>query len=309
MTSWFRRMWPPAPVSQVAYWTATDEPGWGRTLETLSSVQARWARYNESDVDMVVTHHDDMFVDSDHGREHYKWVGLSALGLITDAMILSGRTSFDSVLDLPCGGGRVTRHLLPFFPEAEIFVDDINAIKKSVVLDQFKATAFEAPKDFVGPPSRRFDLIFVGSLITHLDEPMLKDALAFLIGSLTTGGILIFTTHGRYSATSGRFWETHEGRTRQARSRLQRWRDRRNGRVVVDDALEAIESDFAETGFGYTEYRSYTEAFGQSYGGSFTSPSWIMRLLESRTDAMILGYKERAFANHQDVVTVQKLGG
>ena len=69
---------------------------------------------------------------------------------------------FPAILDLPCGGGRVTRHLKAFFPESEIHVGDIDADKLAAVTAQFSVTPFPFPHDFRGEPGRRFDLIFVG---------------------------------------------------------------------------------------------------------------------------------------------------
>jgi hypothetical protein len=77
--------------------------------------------------------------------------------------------------------------------------------------------------------------------------------------------------------------------------------------VAVEDVLDAIEGSYVQTGFGYTEYRAFSQAYGESYGATFITPSWLMKLIQSRNDATIIGFKERGFANHQDVVTLQKL--
>ena len=54
-----------------------------------------------------------------------------------------------------------------------------------------------------------------------------------------------------------------------------------------EDVLEAIEGSYVETGFGYTEYRAFTQAYGKSYGATFVTPSRLMQLIQSRTDATI----------------------
>ncbi len=43
--------------------------------------------------------------------DHYLQVGRGAIDLIVAAMVTAKRTDFGKILDLPCGAGRVTRHL------------------------------------------------------------------------------------------------------------------------------------------------------------------------------------------------------
>src|SRR4030095_3516806 len=51
--------------------------------------------------------------------DYYK-VGLSAISCINEALDIAGLTAVRSILDLPCGSGRVLRFLVHRFPEAEI---------------------------------------------------------------------------------------------------------------------------------------------------------------------------------------------
>jgi SAM-dependent methyltransferase len=282
---------------RVAYWTASDTAAWPQTGEMLAALQSRWARYAAGGVDMQVAPADDMLVDTPDGREHYRLVGLSGLNLVVEAMLLSGRTAFGSVLDLPCGGGRITRHLVRFLDDAEVFVDDIDAAKKAAVLAQFPVQDFTAPRNFRGSPARQFDLILVGSLLTHLDEPTFRRALDYLVAALTPGGILIVSLHGRCAAT------TMRRPPATGPSRWPSWAEPLRARLRERRPVR----NFLGAGFGYVESRDYTRTYGQSYGGTFTSPAWIMRLIERRPDVALLGFRERAFATHQDVLMLQKL--
>ncbi|GAC1335383.1 MAG: hypothetical protein NVSMB26_19850 [Beijerinckiaceae bacterium] len=291
----------------LSFWTSPTRPSWGDTTRTLKALSVRWDRYEAGDVDQYITPVDDMLgADSQEMRDGYLAVGRSALDIITEAMLLSGRTEFNRILDMPCGGGRVTRHIVKFFPDAKIFVDDIVAEKRNAVRDQFHLEVASCARDFKGAMAIPFDMIFVGSLFTHLEERIFEDALNYLLASLSAGGLLILTTHGRFAATVAATDQRKLGRSRRPISFLEIIRMRRE-RVPVDDVLEAIEGNYIETGFGYTEFPSFAQAYGQSYGASFTTPSRLMRLIEARTDAAILGFKERGFAHHQDVLTVQKL--
>jgi SAM-dependent methyltransferase len=289
----------------VAFWTSTMQPSWGQTVEALDAIKGRWVEYERRDIDRAISPVDDM-LETEQARDHYFAIGRSALHIISEAMMLSGRTQFNRILDLPCGGGRITRHLVKFFPDAKIYIDDIVAEKREAVRDQFAVELASCARDFQGALDFQFDMIFVGSLFTHLNEHMFRDALNYLIGSLSPGGLLIMTTHGRLAATWAASDQRKLGKSRQRKSLLDPLR-RKPRPVAVEDVLEAIDGSYMEAGFGYTEYRAFTHAYGKSYGATFITPSWLMKLIQSRNDATIIGFKERGFANHQDVVTLQKL--
>ena len=46
----------------------------------------------------------------------------------------------------------------------------------------------------------KYDLIWCGSLVTHLDELAAINLLKFFHSHLSPDGLCIFTTHGQYSA-------------------------------------------------------------------------------------------------------------
>jgi SAM-dependent methyltransferase len=201
-------------------------------------------------------------------------------------MLLAGRTDFRQVLDLPCGGGRVTRHLVKFFPDATIFVGDIDAKKQAFVVSQFGTRAHEAPHDFSSSSRERFDLIFVGSLVTHLPKRLYRAAVDYFLDALVPGGILILTTHGRTAATVACVTP----------SRLLRWRH-----------ICAVHGLLGLRGFAYVGSIRLRWRNGVRYGGSFNTPSWAVGLIERRADARLLGFKENAWGDVQDVLIAQKL--
>jgi len=57
---------------------------------------------------------------------HYFKVGLSAIRCIDEALAQANLNKLQTILDLPCGSGRVMRFLRPRFPEAEITACDFN---------------------------------------------------------------------------------------------------------------------------------------------------------------------------------------
>ena len=117
--------------------------------------------------------------------------------MIALAMLAARKPDIGSVLDLPCGAGRVTRHLRAFFPAADLFVSDIDKRGQTFAAEAFGAHALEASRDFSAPLGRQFDLIFCGSLLTHLPERQFVTAIDWLSAALAPNALLIVTLHGR----------------------------------------------------------------------------------------------------------------
>jgi len=235
----------------------------------MESLLARWAKYRASEIDMTIAPNEDMMSPGEFNAEHYLAVGLSAVEVVSEAMVISGKMEFAKILDLPCGFGRVARHFVKFFPDSQIFASEVDKAKQSFTASQFGLSEFDAPADFLGEPPDRFDLIFVGSLLTHLNTELTTNALRYLIAALAENGLLIFTTHGRHA-------------TNRSRMALQ---------------LDAL-TGFLRDGFGYQG--------DPTYGTTFAAPSWYFRYLETCQDARVLAFKERGWAGLQDAVVVQK---
>ena len=131
------------------------------------------------------------------GPQWYFDVGTSALDCIKSALA-TARTAPASILDFPCGHGRVCRMLRALFPDAYLMACDLDRDGADFCATQFNATPFYSHEDI-----RRvnldtcFDLIWCGSLFTHLDAQQWPDFLVFFAEHLTSDGILVFTTHGR----------------------------------------------------------------------------------------------------------------
>ena len=236
----------------------------------LQSLSDRWAKYAAESIDLTISPNDDMFVEGQ--LEYYLSVGASALEVISEAMLLSGKTEFARILDLPCGGGRVTRYLAKFFPDSVIFVSDIDKAKQAFCASQFGVQAADIPADFAGDPPHSFDVIFVGSLLTHFNRQRATDTLRYLIRALSEGGLLIFTAHGRFAT------------------------------MVAEKAGDLAPNTLVGyQGFGYQG--------DASYGASFMAPSWILSILQTFADARVLGHMEKGWVQFQDVFIEQKVSG
>jgi len=231
-------------------------------------------------VDMTLHPLDDMIdpkAPVDVELVHYESVGRGAADLIRSA--LRGRIP-GRILDMPCGFGRVMRHLRAEYADAEIVACDIEPVKVEFCTAQFNAVPLASSADVssidLGAP---YDVIWCGSLLTHLDEPTFCDLLALFSRSLAPSGVAVLTTHGRFAPV---FQSTVCG-------------------YLPHEIFDRIEAGFNNRGFGYANYLGES-----SYGISVNSPSFLLQRLESDRTITVRGLVERGWDDHQDVVIFEK---
>ncbi len=220
---------------------------------------------------------------------HYLDVGREALCLIVSELLANDRPPPTSILDFPSGSGRVTRHLRAAFPEARIGACDLYDAHVQFCVDAFGAEAVPSAEDLdeaeIGP---EWDLVFCGSLLTHLPEPDARAAIRFMTRALSPTGIALFTVEGRRSIEiQSDFYKLTE-----------------------DKLFERILKDRRKTGFGFADYNQATKRLFDKqarYGVAVVKPSWIVGVLEE-SDVRLLGYTERAWDNHQDLVVFGRPG-
>jgi SAM-dependent methyltransferase len=144
--------------------------------------------------------HDSMLQnDSPQEIEHYIGVGASAMENIEASLTAAGRSFADvrACLDMASGYGRVLRLLQTRIDPGRITVCDIEDEAVRFLAAEFGVTPVVSQKDFrsICFP-RKYDLIWVGSLFTHLEPTVGFDLLDLLTGLLEPGGVLIFSTQG-----------------------------------------------------------------------------------------------------------------
>lgn len=214
--------------------------------------------------------------------EGYERVGESAARVIIQACMNSWLTDVRSMLDVPCGHGRVLRHMVKLFPQAAADACDIDQAGVDFCARQFGATPVysqTAPEKIAFP--RHYDLIWVGSLFTHLNLDLTRRWLRRLAAQLTETGIVAGTFHGRFSAIMGGqfgYLEQH--------------------------LWAKIIEDYRRTGFGYENYSSTVNAGGVpgDYGISVIRPARLMAEIEAMPDLRIMSFNERGWDYHQDVL-------
>jgi SAM-dependent methyltransferase len=146
-------------------------------------------------------HFDDQMLRSDapeHIR-HYLTDAGSALENIEASLNMAGRAIDDvrRCLDLPSGYGRLTRHLVARLGARRVTVSDVDPQAVRFCGAEFGVSGFVAPSN----PERlrvpgSFDVIFVGSLLTHLPIAKGLTLMSRLVDGLEPGGQLIFSTQG-----------------------------------------------------------------------------------------------------------------
>src|SRR5437016_1194151 len=104
------------------------------------------------------------------GAQYFK-VGLSAIRSIDAAIHHGCLDRVDNILDLPCGGGRVLRFLAVHYP-ARIWAGDLQRDMVGFCAREFGAVPVHSSTDFDQLSIvQSFDIIWCGSLVTHLNAP------------------------------------------------------------------------------------------------------------------------------------------
>jgi SAM-dependent methyltransferase len=212
----------------------------------------------------------------DGNSAHYFRVGRSALDCI-DICLRAARKPSSAVrnlLDLPSGYGRVLRFLKVAFPEARITACDLVPEAVDYCASTFGAipvySHVEPAKIPLEPGS--FDLIWVGSLFTHLDPLLWSEFLRVFQTLLSKGGLLVFSTHGRF------VYDKHR-----ADSQAPPWK-------------EPLLAQFERTGCGYAN-----TARAMRYGISITEPTWVMRQIAQLNELRLIHVCEKSWDNHHDI--------
>jgi SAM-dependent methyltransferase len=139
---------------------------------------------DETVVNRHISPADQMLSGAALDREYYFRCGRSAVERIQTSLATASipRERVKRILDLPCGHGRVLRYLRAAFPEAEIAACDLLRDGADFCASTFGATpvySCDEPEAIPLSPGS-FDLIWVGSLFTHLDAPLWVRFLAVL---------------------------------------------------------------------------------------------------------------------------------
>jgi len=215
--------------------------------------------------------------------EHYVRVGFSAIVNIEEALGAAekGFDDISSCLDVPCGYGRITRELQTRINPQRITACELNEEAVQFCHSEFGVNPLVSNTEFKKINfNRMFDLIWVGSLITHINSIAFLEMLDVLYSVLEDGGILVFTTHGRYS--------------------LERLDKYEIPGLYKNQVIKSLRK------FGYF-FAPYQHS--KDYGISICLPEHVLSAINkiSGNKLKLLTYKYKGWDNHQDVYAFQRI--
>lgn len=213
----------------------------------------------------------------DGRSDHYLSVGLSALHAINGVVAELGEP--ERILDLPCGHGRVTRVLRARFPEAALTACDIDRSGVDFSAAHFGARGVMSVQDFRQLDlGGRYDLIWVGSLLTHLSELQTRRFLDCAARHMAAGAILVVTSHGTFVAQRMLSWTYG----------------------LTEQAACGLLADSAVNGYGFRNYPG-----GDGYGISLAQRGWFETLFSDGPFELV-SYQPAGWDDHQDVLALRR---
>jgi SAM-dependent methyltransferase len=252
------------------------------TLVALRVAPNFFLKIGIEDINTEISDTDGMALKGETARKHYFSVGASALNVINSVLALAQVNSPKTILDFGCGAGRVTRWLHAAFPQAAISGCDLREGDLAFVHNNLGASTWVSGTDVANlqQPSS-LDLIWVGSVVTHLDEAAGEALVRKLAEWLKPGGLLIASLHGRTACTYG-----NSGKVK----------------YIRDDLWPRILIGYHANGYGYCDYPGQ-----KGYGISLTSPEWVMSLAQRLEGTRLVYFGEAVWDGHHDIVALQRL--
>ncbi|HTI00103.1 MAG TPA: class I SAM-dependent methyltransferase [Acidisoma sp.] len=232
--------------------------------------------YAKAEISQTLSPRDHMY---NTGPDWYFTVGADGMRVVFRALATSAMAEPKRILDLPCGHGRVARHLRAAFPRAEITFADIETDGADFCAAEFGGQALHSQADLTRVDfGGQYDLIWIGSLFTHVDASRAAVWTRHLCRSLAPRGVLIATLHGNWSREVQRSY----------------------GAMIGDGEWQRILAGCDATGWGYAPYPDTPD-----YGVSLCQASAVLAMASRVEGVRILGYNERAWAGNHDVLMLE----
>jgi SAM-dependent methyltransferase len=216
-------------------------------------------------------------------ERHYFAVGESAIENIFNALDIARRppTSVRNVLDYACGYGRVLRWLKVAFPDATLL--GVDADPKAANGAEMVLNVPTRPLDvtLASPvPGGKFDLVWIGSLFTHLRATETARVIRFLAEQLEPGGLIVFTTHGHLVANR-----------LSSRERLYN---------LSEQDAESLLRELHTTNYGFSPYNGMLD-----YGISVAHPKALFDMaMDAKLEPIL--FVAAGWASHQDVFAFRR---
>jgi len=219
----------------------------------------------------------------DTSLETYLNTWQNALQSIVQSMHAArlAESSVSRVLDYACGYGRVLRWLQAGFPEADLLGVDIDRKAVASAAQTLGVSTRVLDPSLAEPLDKPFDLIWVGSLFTHLPETEAERVFKYLNAHLSSRGVLVFTAHGYFVE--------------------RRLREREKTYNLPESRVVQILQDFDKGKFAFAPYEQFDH-----YGISISAPHSVVSMLQ-RAGLTPVYFHARGWANHQDTYGCVKI--
>ena len=245
-------------------------------MHNFKLIQRIYNNYQENIIDTQISLKETM------NNQWYFDIGKSAVEVIIAACVASNIQKVERVLDIPCGHGRVLRHLVHLFPGALFDACDLDTDGVDFCAATFGAKAIYSQEELSDVEfDALYDVIWVGSLFTHTSENVTQRWMVHLAKFLSPDGIIVATLHGR--------WCEHVHKV---------------SPYIGNERWEDILKQYHTHGYGYSDYiqKESHDYISGSYGVSLVKPHTSIKIIEQIPNIRIFSYIERAWADHQDVV-------
>jgi methyltransferase family protein len=246
----------------------------------LALLQSILSNYDPTTVDATISPTETMTGDN------YMWVGAAAADVVIRSVVASHLMEVKTILDLPSGHGRVLRHLVKMFPEAQCDVCDLDIGGMDFCVKQFGARAIPAHSDLRQTAfDRKYDLIWIGSLFTHTPAQITQTWLDYLSRQLTSTGIVVSTFHGRWAIKMQRIIP-----------------------YLDEDRWNKVLEGYYTLGYGYIDYHPGEVRVDSNYGISVAKPHVLVEMIEKIPGVRIFLYQERGWGENHDVIAFGRPG-
>ncbi len=226
-------------------------------------------------------HPNDHMYNSNPRLEDYTSVGESAINAIISSLAVARKEAVWNILDFGCGHGRVARHLRSIFPKAHIYFSDIDPSCTEFCSKSFDGIPVQSNNDFSKLQlPENMDLIWVGSIFTHIDYSRMQVLFDRLFNSLGIGGLLIATFRGR------RTYEVTLQKSSQAK------------------LYASLIEQYRKHGVGY---QSYGRKDLGDWGLSLISIDKCISLGEEYSNCRLVNFTEAGWANIHDLASFTRI--
>lgn len=231
--------------------------------------------------------------------DSYFRTSCSALeGILASLEIASKEASeIKSVLDFGSGYGRVFRALKAAFPNAICTACDLMEEAARFCAETFDGdwvTSSEDLSQVVFP--RQYELVWLGSVFTHLPAYRWIALLNFLDQSTVSGGLVVFSAHGARS-----IWQLENNLLK------------RNPHAIDSQRYAEMKSSIDLIGFDFIPNKpaaiNHQRSMGMQvsqgeYGFSFSTEWWVRQLIQRLPNWELVLYQPEGWGSNHDVVTL-----